>query len=111
MDGRLGSALIDLSVRLERHPGKPEVVGVDNGPQLFPGQRALGSLTQDGPNAAGLVIDEVVTISPKAKRLALQVDVKHTGGAHLIGVADEQVIQGGTGSGLEKDHQVLAPTV
>ncbi len=84
------------------------MVGVDNGPQLFPGQGALGRLTQNGPNATGLVIDEAVSVSPKAQTLALQVNVEHPGGAHLIGVADEQVIQCGAGSGLEKDHQVLA---
>ncbi len=87
------------------------MVGVNNGRQLFPGQRAFGSLSQDVPDASRLVVDESVSSGPEGKCLAIQVNVKHPGGAYLLGVADEQVIQCGTGSGLEKDHQVLAPTV
>ena len=73
------------------------MVGVDKGCQLFPGQRALGCLAQDGPNTPGLVINEVFPISPEGQGLTLQNGVKHSGGAHLIGVADEQAIQCGPG--------------
>jgi len=53
MDGRLGCALIDLSVRFERRDGEPEGVSVHNGRQPFAGRRSLNGLAQNVPRAVG----------------------------------------------------------
>ena len=103
----LTGSLIYLGVGLERRPGKPKVVRVNNWTQLLPGQRAGCGLAQDVPDAPGLVVNEAVAIGPEGERLAIQVSVEYAGRSHVPGIADGTAIQGRKGSRFEEDHQVL----
>ncbi len=83
------SSLVDQCVRLEGRPGEPQMVGVNDGRQLLTGGRPLDGLTQQGPGAAGLIIDEFVPFHSKGQFLTVQLWIEDAGSSDLPGIANQ----------------------
>ena len=83
-----GSRLIDARIGAKGGPGEPEMIYFDDRRQLLSGQFAIRRLSQDVPDAAGLLVGDRLSIGDKGERPAVQCALKYAAGAHIFSLGD-----------------------
>ena len=68
---QLTNSPIDQRLRVERAPGEPEVVAMDDWRWGFACHLAFQRLAKDVPGCASLVVDEIPVFKAKRQRLAV----------------------------------------
>ena len=101
---RLVHTLIDDNVGPESRNGKPEDVGMGDGPELLSAQLALYRFAQDAPDASGLVVDDFLSVTPESQLPAVQMRVEHARGSDVSGLAYSPLIEGRKRPGFVEDR-------